>query len=141
MPTSFTWFIQDQLGPVHSSHLAEAIGLSLAPNIVIGYHVVAPVDSEGLINRFIIFRGHYVWNMLLDSLMDRGDFWCPRDSSQSVLLYSRRYHDIIDERDEENALFIASWLASEGVRFLDWFVMTRQTVRSISADFDLPRGW
>jgi hypothetical protein len=141
MPTSFTWFLQNQLGPVHSTQIAQAIGLSLAPNIVIGYHVVAPISSNGLIDRFIISRGNCVWGVLVDSFLVCRDLWGLKDSSPSVLLYSRLYHDILDEHDEENALFIASWLASEGVGLLDWFVMTRQTVRSISADFDLPRGW
>lgn len=141
MSFAFTWFIQDHLGPLRSAHIAELIGRTLAPNILIGYHVAAPVNSDGLVDRFVVFTGTTGWNSLLGSALSTEKFWSADEQSRSVVLYSRRYHDIIDIHDEGNVLFVASWLASEGVHLLDWFVMTRRTTRSIPADFGLPRGW
>lgn len=67
--------------------------------------------------------------------------WPSNRPPQSVVLYSRRYHDIIEERDECNVYFVASWLAAEYIGLLDWFVVTRHTTRSIPADFEIARGW
>lgn len=141
MSFSFTWFVQDRLGPLRSARIAELIGQTLAPNILTGYHVAAPVNSNGLVDRFVVFSGTTGWDTLLSSALSSEKFWSANEPVRSVVLYSRRHHDILHAHDESNAVFVASWLAAEDIHLLDWFVMTRRTIRSIPADFELPRGW
>lgn len=141
MPSIFTWIIRDHLGPIRSARHAEYIGRSLAPSILIGYHVAVPLDGHGMFDRFIVFAGTSGWNALLGTTTTPDRMWPANGAPRSVLLYSRRSHDIIEEHDESAVHFVASWLASERIGLLDWFVMTRRTARSIPADFEIGRGW
>lgn len=102
----------------------------MSPSVVIGCHVILPLDDAGWSDRMIIVGGPM---SLEDSLhvFDR----------PSVLVYSRRHLDITDESDAAHAVVLGSWLASSGIELVDWLIMTRRTVRSIPADFGLPRRW
>ncbi len=141
MSSSFTWFIHDHLGPLRTSHTAQLIGRALATSILIDYHLVVPVDGFGMVDRLAIVGGGPGWVDELRDFMTVGDLWSSLESSRAVVLYSRRRHDIIDQWDEENTVFMASWLATYDVQLLDWFVLTLRSIRSIPDDFALPRGW
>lgn len=141
MSRLFTWYVQDRLGPIDSSGLAEVVGLSLAPSILVGYHVAAHLNNGGFVNQFTVFNTHLGWdNFFMDLLPNVGSRFA-HNQTCSIILYSRRFHDIIDEHDEEDVHFIAAWLASENIRLFDWYVMTDRSVRSIPADFGISRHW
>lgn len=141
MSRVFTWRVQDRLGPIVSSGFAEILGLSLAPSILVGYHVAAHLDINGLVDQFTVFDSHSGWdNFFADVLHNAGSRFAHKPTC-SFIFYSRRIHDIIDEHDEEDVHYMAAWLASEDIRLLDWYVMTDRSVRSIPADFGIPRHW
>jgi len=141
MSRAFTWYVRDRLGPIDSSGLAEVIGLSLAPSILVGYHVAAHLDTHGLVDQFTVFNSHSGWDNFFKDLIQNVVSRSAHKPTCSFIFYSRRFHDIIDEHDEEDVHFTAAWLASENIRLLDWYVMTDRSVRSIPADFGIPRHW
>jgi len=141
MSQAFTWYVRDRFGPIDSSSLAEVVGLSLAPSILVGYHVAAHLDTHGFVDRFTVFHTHSGWDHFFKDVLQSVVTRFAHNPACSFIFYSRRFHDIIDEHDEEDVHFMAAWLASEDICLLDWYVMTDRTVRSIPADFGIPRHW
>lgn len=133
-----SWTVPCRLGPFSSAERAAELGISLAPTVVIGHHLVAPIDGRGWCDRLMVVGESITASCvgappLHEILRALG--------RHIVVVYSRRYLDLIDERDAEEAVLTGSWLATAGIELRDWFVLTRHTARSIPTDFDLPRPW
>lgn len=130
MPSRRSWIVPCHLGPFTSAEWATSIGFSMAPSVVIGCHVIVPLDARNCADRLVIVGGSIS--------VENSPHWLGRSV---VLVYSRRHHDITDENDAADAVMFGSWLASTGIELADWFVVTLRTVRSIPEDFGLPRRW
>ncbi|MGA0877720.1 MAG: hypothetical protein ACO3SP_01240 [Ilumatobacteraceae bacterium] len=102
----------------------------MSPSVVVGNHVVVPLDEEGWADHVLILGGPFPLEESAQ-LFDR----------PVGLVYSRRRHDITDESDAAQAVLLGSWLASSGIQLADWLIMTSRTVRSIPGDFGLPTRW
>lgn len=130
MESRRSWIVPCHLGPFTSADWAIGIGMAMGSAVLIGCHVVVPLDIRRWADRLIVVNG-----MLPDAhvlhVADRA----------AVVVYSRRHHDIIDERDAAHTLILGSWLASSGIELADWVVVTSRSARSIPADFGLPRLW
>lgn len=133
-----SWTVPCRLGPFSSAERAADLGISLAPTVVIGHHLVAPIDGRGWCDRLVVV-GDAITASCVGTL--------PLDETlralgrRIVVLYSRRHLDLTDDRDADDAVLTGSWLATAGIELRDWFVVTRRTARSIPGDFGLPRRW
>lgn len=133
-----SWTVPCRLGPFSSAERAADLGVSLAPTVVIGHHVVAPLDGRGWCDRLVVV-GEAITASSVGIL--------PLDETlralgrRVVVLYSRRHLDLTDIRDADDAILTGSWLATAGIELRDWFVLTRRSARSIPEDFGLPRPW
>lgn len=130
MPARRSRIVPCRLGPFTNSTWACHIGYSMSASMVIGTHVIVPLDDDGWADHLLIIGGP-IHPEEAARLFDR----------PVGILYSRRRHDITDERDEAHAVLLGSWLASSGIQLADWLIMASRTVRSVPGDFGLPRRW
>ena len=124
--------------PITSASLAAMLGHALNTSSRTADIAAVPLDRQLIGHGVLLFENGARY---LDNIRQMLAISLDHHDTPDVILYSYRYHDVLDENDIYEFNLTSAWLASQGIQLIDWFVVTKRNARSIPTEFGRSSNW